>query len=332
MNSDYFTESFSVVVGFSGVGKSSLINALCGEELCKISSKGLIVTKTTQICSFIDKNHRFILIDTPGIFGYDIDESENFIFKELIMNYPKLKLLILVKIYNEVRLSGEMQNAITTLMNSFPQRNFWEHVIIVNTRANKQNEEFKEFMEEEYENFADKINNCENLKNHMLKMGINNPIKLKEFFIDSKLVNKYECIAEEFEKIKEEIKRSELMYKEINVSGILESVKESNKFQGSYILTKYKEIKCIDFNNHETKIENIISISEVTVSELPIFKTEEIEEYYGEDEVKWYDVVSFGIARAARNKSKYKIYKVNYYKVGDILIKGSKIFIRYEYR
>ena len=42
-------------------------------------------------------------------------------------------------------------------MDVFPKKNFWDHVIIVNSRANKYNEDFKDYLENDYEEFINKI-------------------------------------------------------------------------------------------------------------------------------------------------------------------------------
>ena len=47
-----------------------------------------------------------------------------------------------------------MENADISCVNVFPTRKFWEHVIVVNTQANKHNEDFKDFYKNDYESFA----------------------------------------------------------------------------------------------------------------------------------------------------------------------------------
>ena len=156
-----------------------------------------------------------------------------------------------------MRLSGSMQNAIINYMNAFPTRKFWEHVIVVNTYANKHSEDFKDFYRNDYESFAHKINDCSNLKNIMSQKEIDFPVKIKEYFVDLTKINKYEDIEEYFDKIKEDIKNNCLMFKDIIISDALEKVVESEKKEGFFIVTKYKEIKYIDLDNTEIKIEKL---------------------------------------------------------------------------
>ena len=47
------------------------------------------------------------------------------------------------------------------------------------------------------------------------------------------------------------------MFKDIIISDALEKVVESEKKEGFFIVTKYKEIKYIDLDNTEIKIEKL---------------------------------------------------------------------------
>lgn len=77
----------------------------------------------------------------------------------------------------------------------------------------------------------------------MSQKEIDFPVKIKEYFVDSAKMNKYEGIEKDFDKIKENIKNNSLMLKDIIISDALEKVVESEKKEGFFIVTKYKEIK-----------------------------------------------------------------------------------------
>ena len=137
-------ESYFVVLGLIGSGKSSFINAISESDSCNISKSHEICTLLTQLVSFAYNNHRFYAIDTPGFNDADNNEQKVTVLKGLISAYPKIKKIILVKKYSDFRLSLSMQNAIITFMKIFPLRTFWEHVIIVNSWANPHNEDFQD--------------------------------------------------------------------------------------------------------------------------------------------------------------------------------------------
>lgn len=322
---DYIYESYFAIIGLTGHGKSTFLNAISGTESCKVSSKGKSETQVIQLVSFVRNNHRFNAIDTPGLDDSDDDKKKVSIIKEVLKGHPKIKKLILIKKLTDVRLSGSMQNAIIAFMEAFPKKNFWDHVIIVNSRANKSSDEYKEFMDSEYEEFVYKIKDCQKLKDEMIKRGIDPPIRIKEYFVDSKKISN-KLVAEEFEHIKDDIKNSGLMFKEVIVHDNLERSRESTKNKGFYIITKYNETICIDFDDTKTKIETILNEEEKAPVDCEVIQTDTIEESDGSDDVRWYDVLSFGIARAVRKTAKYKVYEVKTYKVGDKKIKGEKTF------
>lgn len=116
----------------------------------------------------------------------------------------------------------------------------------------------------------------------MSQKEIDFPVKIKEYFVDSTKMKKYEGIAKDFDKIKENIKNNCLMLKDIIISDALEKVVESEKKEGFFIATKYKEIKYIDLDNTEIKIEKLLNQDEKKLRDFPIIKIENIMEYFGE--------------------------------------------------
>ena len=325
---DYLNESYFSVLGLTGTGKSLFLNAISDTESCIVGAKGKSCTQNNQLVSFIYSNHRFNAIDTPGLDDSDNNNEKINILKNILKVHPKIKKIIVVKKYNDMRFPLSMQNAFKTFMEAFPLKTFWDHVIIVNTWANPHDESYTDHIKEGHENFLDKILECQNLLNIMYQKNINPPTKLKEYFVCSKKIKKYQEIANEFNLIKEDILNSELMFKEVIVSNILENSKESEKNEGFYIIKKFRTITCIDFDDTKTFLEEIIEEKEVAPKDCKIIKTEEESEFIENDSVRWYDVLSLGISWAIRDTKKYRVYKVHTYQVGDKEIKGDRIYDR----
>lgn len=329
---DYINESYFAVIGLTGAGKSLFLNAISVSDSCRVGSLGKSCTQENQLVSFVYKNHRFNAIDTPGLDDSNNNDEKIEKLKMVLKNHPKIKKIILVKKYNDIRLPLSMQLAISTFMEAFPLQTFWENVIIVNTWANPHDESFTDYINEPHETFLEKILECTYLLKKMNEKNIKIPSKLMEYYVCSKKIKKYSEIGKEFDKIKNDIRNSKIMFKEVKISDILENSRESQINKGFYIIKKYRNITCIDFDNKTTIIEEIIEEKEVAPKECEIKDTIEESEYFEDDEVRWYDVFTLGIARAIRNTKKYKIYKRNIYKVGDKNIKGERIYDRIEFR
>lgn len=330
---DYINESYFAVLGLTGVGKSSFLNAISDSESCEIGNSGKSCTQTNQLVSFVFNNHRFNAIDTPGLDDSDNDDEKVNALKKVLKDHPTIKKIILVKKYNDLRLPESMQKALTVFMDAFPLKTFWDHVIVVNSWANPHDESFSDYIEEgKHENFFNKIMKCDYLLNAMKEKNINKPRELKEYFVCSKKVKKYKELQEIFNTIKGEIKSSPLMFKKVETSCILERSIKSQVNKGFYKITKYRTITCTDFDDKKTQFEEILEEKEVAPTDCKIIKTEEESEYIEKDEVRWYDVATLGIARIIRNTKKYKVYKINYYQVGNKQVKGEKTYDRIEFR
>ena len=129
----YTNDSYFTAIGITGEGKSSFLNILSGKNKFSISSKGNSETQTVQHVSFSFNGTSFVAIDTPGL-DDSVDNSKKIKdLKRLISVYPTLKCLLIVKKYNNFRLSLSIQESIKVFMEAFPKKNFWDHVIVINT-------------------------------------------------------------------------------------------------------------------------------------------------------------------------------------------------------
>ena len=332
MSIDYINESYFAVLGLTGAGKSSFLNAISDTESCEVGKKGKSCTQKNQLVTFVFNNHRFNALDTPGLDDSDNNDEKVNTLKNILREHPRIKKIIFVKKYNDLRLPMSMQSAISTFMEAFPLKTFWDHVIIVNTWANPNDETFQDYLEENDETYLEKLLKCQKLLKIMEDKQINVPSNLKEYYVCSRKIKKYTEIADEFNKIKNDIRSSKLMFKDVQSSEILERSKESEKNKGFYIVTKYRTITCIDFNNKKTELEQIEEEKEVVPKDCQVISTEEKSEFMEKDEIRFIDIATLGIARVIRNTKKYKVYKINTYQVGDKQVKGDKIFVRVEFR
>ena len=319
----YTNKSYFVVIGITGEGKSLFVNTISGmDNKFQTSSDGNSETQQIQSVEFVFNGTSFVGIDTPGLddSSHNLEKIQQ--LKKLIYEYPTIKCLIIVKKYNTFRLSQSLQEAIKVFMDSFPLENFWDHVIIINTWANPNEENFKDYYENDRQFFFDKIKKCPNIKDYMDKKGIKIPNNITEYFIDTKQYKKNAKMKEIFNNIKKDISNNELMFKKVERSEILKSVEKSQNNDNKYIVKSYRIIKCTDFNDQTKKITENIDEKEVGLSEANKIKTEIKKKYIKTDHIRWYDVVSLSITWWFRTKYLYEIHETDVHKIESKEIKG----------
>lgn len=240
--------------------------------------------------------------------------------------YPRIQKIIIVKKYNDVRIDEALQKAIMVFMESFPISNFWEHVIVVNTWADTGSVIFKDFMENDFQSFRNKINKCENLLQYMKEKKIEFPNEIKEYFIESRYYKKYKEMDETLNAIKLDILNSEKMFFKIEKSDIIIKTEESKENKGFFILTKYYNIIFTDFNGKKIEKKSVFSVHEESPSDANFIETKVIEEFVRLDDIRWYDIISLGITYLIRETEIYRQYTQNMYKIVEKIIKGDKIY------
>lgn len=311
--------SFFAILGLTGTGKSTFINAISNSSYCKVSNKGKSETQTPQLIAFADNKlkHFFRILDTPGL--GDSKDNDAIINKinQILISYPYIKKIVILKPYSDLRLADYLQNAIKVMMDSFPLKNFWDHVIIVNNRCVPTDFAYQDFLEEHPESFLDKLKQCYNLRQYMKQKHIDFPKEIKEFHVDSKRKDKFPEIQKEFDNILKNIKETKMMFKKIETKPLKREEKDG-KEEGIIIKIEYIPIECTDFMNKITTIRsNYKESSEVKEEykdQLIKIKEEHKEEYIGDVEPEWFDILSLGISYLIRPTSQYKVYDLTTFK------------------
>ena len=325
--------SYCVILGMTGHGKSTFINAITNSKSCKTSNKGSSKTKYINCINFRKYNHIFKILDTPGLGDSEDNEKTINTIQEIVYLYPFIKKLIIVKPYYEIRLSSHLQNAIKVMMDSFPLKNFWDHVIIVNNRCVPGDCAYQDFLDENPESFLDKLKQCYNLRQYMKQKHIDFPKEIKEFHVDSKRKDKFPEIQKEFDNILKNIKETKMMFKKIETKPLKREEKDG-KEEGIIIKIEYIPIECTDFNNKIMTIKKNYKETMIVKEVKPILlSTQRIEKYVGETSLKWFDIFSFGISYAARKKTIYDIYEREIFLNPRTGLKTiNEYYIRREYR
>ena len=113
MSINYPFESYFVIVGLRGTGKSLFLNAISDSECCQVGSYAEGCTKNNQLVTFVYKSNRFFGIDTPGLdYCMDNYEEKSKFLNHILIEHPKISTIIIIKKYNDLRLPLSMPNTL----------------------------------------------------------------------------------------------------------------------------------------------------------------------------------------------------------------------------
>jgi hypothetical protein len=275
------------------------------------------MTQNHQLIRFSQNHHTFYVVDTPGLADSQNNERVINELKTLLSKWPFLKKIVIIKPYTEIRLADYLQKALEVIMDCFPLQNFWDHVLIVNNRCIPTDEAYKDFLEENPETFLDKLKQCTNLLDFMKSKNIDCPNEVKEFFIDSKKKDKFPSIKQGFDDIIENIQNTPMMFKTIRELKHVRDYKDGISKE-IRIIFEYDPIECTDFKgnvkiikkNYKEKTE----VKEEYKQKIVKLRDTPKEKYLGSIDVKWYDILSFGISWALRPTERYRVWDESEFK------------------
>ena len=135
-------ENGFILIGKTGVGKSSLLNILVGENVAKVGHSTKSETKSSTSFYFIEKKDDenifyLSIIDTPGLYDTQGKEADDNQKKEIIqlISEEKIKikgLLFLTNFQNE-RFDSSEQDSLIQYNAIFPLEEFWNRIILIFT-------------------------------------------------------------------------------------------------------------------------------------------------------------------------------------------------------
>jgi GTP-binding protein EngB required for normal cell division len=135
-----------IVLGETGVGKSSFCNKLCSTPKCKIGEN--LNSETDNVKGFYGDNeyNDIFIIDTPGLNdtnGKEKDIKNIELMKDYIKQNQRIKGIIIMLKFTDTRLTGSIKESLKVFYNLFPLNNFWDHVVFVLSHFFSTNEEQK---------------------------------------------------------------------------------------------------------------------------------------------------------------------------------------------
>ena len=185
-----------LMLGATGVGKSTLSNFIAGDKIFQESCKDSSCTKEVSIKAAKEgtKYENVIIIDTPGILDPDFQEDqenmEKITEKLKEIKGDGIKAILLLVNVNDARINDAEKKSLCIYCKMFPIIDFFEHVALVFTHTYESfsKKKFKKIVEEKVgdfrislENILSKIVTDINRCNHT---NIRIPDGLQCFFTD----------------------------------------------------------------------------------------------------------------------------------------------------
>ena len=246
-----YKDKFIILLGATGVGKSTFINAITESSKCQVSKGAKSCTKDINIVKLFDSGYNYYFVDTPGL-NDSMGDSNHIELLKKISKKGILTTIILVHNYNTMRLSYSDIEMLKTYMEIFPSENFWEHVLFVESFY------FRELFRAP---LIESITCEPNLIEFMNDNNINLPNNdVKTFYID--LGKTYEQNKDIFNSIIENIRKMPPLYKSYKENSDF-IINEVEKNDGKILVYKHiKHIEYIDFDNNKIEKDEIIDCGE----------------------------------------------------------------------
>ena len=232
-------ENSFILLGKTGVGKTSLLNVIYGKDIGKVGYSTLSETKTSKyycIKEKIDnKIEYFTIIDTPGLYdtsGKESDEVQKKKIMELISNENlKIKGLLFLSNFQNERFDASEQSTLIEYNKIFPLKDFWKRVIFIFTHYfGDPNSYTKEEIKEN-----NNIYKAEIFKLLMLKVkNVSTPVQFKD--LNCKYVNVFT------RNLNEKKAKSNLETRKELISEILKYIK---------LKPMFSKLQIFNFKNYE---------------------------------------------------------------------------------
>ena len=131
-----FDNSF-LLLGQTGVGKSTLIKILSGNESVKIGESKKSETQDVQSYNCTIEKFNFTLIDTPGYDDSNGNDPKNYAHIKNVLSTGKYKIkgIFLLLSFQEARFGESHRKGLEKIVSLFPLDNFWDYITIVITKT-----------------------------------------------------------------------------------------------------------------------------------------------------------------------------------------------------
>lgn len=123
---DEIKDKVAILLGNTGVGKSSFINSITNKKLCKIGDDAISCTKKILQVDTNSNGFNYYFVDTPGLDDGEGDEKNIKELDSLKSKYPQINTLIICLKFQDMRLSQSLKTSLMKFMEIFPSPEFWK--------------------------------------------------------------------------------------------------------------------------------------------------------------------------------------------------------------
>ena len=258
MNINESIEKIFVLLGETGVGKSSFINGITQTQNCEIGDDSSSCTKNIKMVNKIINGTNFYIIDTPGFQDSNIKEEKIIEILQDLRKYQRICSILICLKYNETKLSKYVKKILMEIMNIFPSKDFWEHTLIIRTWCQLSDAKLENHKHKYDGILLQGINNDQELIKFMQQKNINPPSELLEFYVDSD-TEIDERTEEEYQKILEKIKKLLPLYKDVQFKDIEDTFEKIEGNINYLNIITYREYTFTDFNDSSKIVTNKIN-------------------------------------------------------------------------
>lgn len=253
---DEVKDKISILLGQTGAGKSTFINAITEKKNCKIGNGTESCTSKIQQSDKNVDGYNYYFVDTPGLDDGKGDDENIAQLGNIKQKYPRINVFIICLKLDDLKLTSSLKKSLIKFMEIFPCPKFWEHVIILRTHSER-SKKFNSKKKKVEGKLSEAIRKDPDISTFMSKNQINFPSNINEYYVESDpdeegIID--EETLNEFQAILNKIKDIHPIYKEVHEE-IKEYINEEKKDKLTFIHIKTdKHIKFKDFDGKEHEV------------------------------------------------------------------------------
>ena len=232
-------QKFIVVVGMTGVGKSSFVNFITGKNSCEVSNSSSACTAEYKMvdCAYCcGSSYRSLyFVDTPGLDDPKGDQKNIEELMKFRNAFPRINAIIYCQKLDDNRFNQSAKILFDLMNDLYPDPNLFKNLIIVRTKSDRSSRDF-----EDNKKASDKF-----IKRIKEEYMVDDQINIRQYFIDSKY--KDEETLREKDEILDLLSKLDPLFKGINILNVDEVI-IFDSINNRYVIKEKRNVEYIDYD------------------------------------------------------------------------------------